>query len=284
MSKKDKKRRQKKRVGKRGVLPSSVQALLGYFSHGGPSPAPQGDTKPRERAGVDAYDTLHQIIKSQQLMSANYMANLERLAFKNEITDQLKKQGEESKKVLEETKQEVEKTVRQYTKSSTEEKLQKTESKILHQMTLKGGPNPEKMATLEADRSRYKGMLQFESGMSASVALPKAPSVSAVGESFDPSPSGGGSVRMSVAPAEATRAGADIRPFLKPVMADLGGPQLPAQDPRGAGGGASAEISQALKGFQSSEYVASSGTGGPKVPPELSSSKGGGVGRPKKQK
>jgi len=258
MSKKDKKRRQKKRAGKRGVLPSSVQALLGYFSAGGPSPAPQGDTKIRERAGVDAYDTLHQIIKSQQLMSANYMANLERMAFKNEITDQLKKQGEESKKVLEETKQEVEKTVRQYTKSSTEEKLQKTEAKILRQMSLKGGPNPEKMASLEADRSRYKGMLQFESGMSASVALPKAPSVSAVGESFDPAPSGGAAVRMRVAPAEATQAGADIRPFLKPVVADLGY-QLPAQDPR-AGGGASAEISQGLEAFQSSEYVASSGT------------------------
>lgn len=258
MSKKDKKRRQKKRAGKRGVLPSSVQALLGYLGGGGPAPAPQGDTKIRERAGVDAYDTLHQIIKSQQLMSANYMANLERMAFKNEITDQLKKQGEESKKVLEETKQEVEKTVRQYTKSSTEEKLQKTEAKILRQMSLKGGPNPEKMASLEADRSRYKGMLQFESGMSASVAIPKAPSVSAVGESFDPTPSGGGAVRMRVAPAEATQAGADIRPFLKPVVADLGY-QLPAQDPR-AGGGASAEISQGLEAFQSSEYVASSGT------------------------
>ena len=101
-------------------------------------------------------------------------------------------------------------------------------------------------------------MLQFESGMSTSVALPKAPSVSGGGGSFDPSPSGGGSVRMSVAPAETTPAGADIRPFLKPVMADLG-PQLPAQDPR-AGGGASAEISQGLEAFQSSEYVASSGT------------------------
>lgn len=279
MSKKDKKRRQKKRAGKRGVLPSSVQALLGYFSLGGPSPAPQGDTKIRERAGVDAYDTLHQIIKSQQLMSANYMANLERMAFKNEITDQLKKQGEESKKVLEETKQEVEKTVRQYTKSSTEDKLQKTEKKILRQLSLKDGPNPEKMASLESDKQRYQGMLQFESGMSASVALPKAPSVSAGGESFDPRPSGGGAVRMSVAPAETTRAGADIRPYLRAVMTDLGS-QLPAQDPR-AGGGASAEISQGLEAFQSSEYVASSGAGELRVPPVTPSSKGG-RGRKKK--
>ena len=257
MSKKDKKRKQRKRTNKRGVLPSSVQALLGYFSAGGPAPAPQGDTK-RERAGVDAYDTLHQIIKSQQMMSANYMANLERMAFKNEITDQLKKQGEESKKVLEETKQEVEKTVRQYTKSSTEDKLKKTEAKMLRQLSLKSGADPEKIASLESDKRRYEGMLQFESGMSASVALPKAPSVSAGGESFDPSPSGGGAVRMRVAPAETTRAGGTIQPYLRAVMTDLG-PPLPAQDPR-AGGGAGAEISQGLESFKSSEAVSSSGT------------------------
>jgi len=266
MSKKDKKRRQKKRAGKRGVLPSSVQALLGYLGSGGPAPAPQGDARIRERAGVDAYDTLHQIIKSQQLMSANYMANLERMAFKNEITDQLKKQGEESKKVLEETKQEVEKTVRQYTKSSTEEKLQKTEAKILRQMSLKGGPNPEKMASLEADRSRYKGMLQFESGMSASVAIPKAPTVSAVGESFDPAPSGGGAVRMRVAPAEVGGVAIDRKTTI---------PSLPAQDPRAGGGGAGAEISQGLEAFRSGEYVASSGAGELSVPPVTPSSKGG---------
>jgi hypothetical protein len=257
MSKKDKKRRQKKRVGKRGVLPSSVQALLGYLGSGGPTPAPQGDTKFRERAGYDAYDTLHQIIKSQQLMSANYMANLERMAFKNEITDQLKKQGEESKKVLEETKQEVEKQVRQYTKSSTEEKLQKTEKKILNQLSLKSGPDPEKMASLQADKRRYEGMLQFESGMSANVALPKAPSVSAGGQPFDPRPSGGGSVRMRVAPAETAPAGGTAQSYLTAVVPDLG-PPLPAQDPRA--GGASAEISQGLEAFQSGEYVASSGT------------------------
>jgi hypothetical protein len=257
MSKKDKKRKQKKRTSKRGVLPSSVQALLGYLGSGGPAPAPQGDTKIRERAGVDAYDTLHQIIKSQQLMSANYMANLERMAFQKDITEQLKKQGKESKKLLEETKQEVEKQVRQYTKSSTEEKLQKTEKKIVLQLSLKSGADPDKMASLEADKRRYEGMLQFETGMSANVALPKAPSVSAGGESFDPSPSGGAAARMRIAPAETAAAGRTGRSYLSAVMTDLG-PQLPAQDPR-AGGGAGAEISQGLEAFQSGEYVASSG-------------------------
>ena len=280
MSKKDKERKQKKRTSKRGVLPSSVQALLGYLGSGGPAPTPQGDTKIRERAGVDAYDTLHQIIKSQQLMSANYMANLERMAFQKDITDQLKKQGEESKKVLEETKQEVEKTVRQYTKSSTEDKLKKTEAKMLRQLSLKTGADPEKMASLESDKRRYEGMLQFESRMSASVALPKAPSVSAGGESFDPSPSGGGAVRMRVAPAETTRAGRTSRSYVSAAMTDLGA-QLPAQDPR-ASGGAGAEISQGLEAFQSGEYVASSGAGELRVPPVTPSSKGGRA-RKKKQ-
>ena len=250
MSKKDKKRRQKKRAGKRGVLPSSVQALLGYFSAGGPSPAPQGDTKIRERAGVDAYDTLHQIIKSQQLMSANYMANLERMAFKNEITDQLKKQGEESKKVLEETKQEVEKTVRQYTKSSTEEKLQKTEKKILRQLSLKDGTNPEKMASLESDKRRYQGMLQFESGMSASVALPKALSVSG-GESalsLPPKPSGGGSVRMSVAPAEVGGVAIGKRTAI---------PNLPSIDPLQSGSRAD-EVIAGMQAMSNPEDITSS--------------------------
>jgi hypothetical protein len=248
MSKKDKKRKQKKRAGKRGVLPSSVQALLGYFSAGGPSPAPQGDTKIRERAGVDAYDTLHQIIKSQQLMSANYVANLERMAFKNEITDQLKKQGEESKKVLEETKQEVEKTVRQYTKSSTEEKLQKTEKKILRQLSLKDGPNAEKMASLESDKRRYQGMLQFESGMSASVALPKAPSVSGGGGSFDPSPSGGESVRMSVAPAEVGGVAIGKRTAI---------PNLPSIDPLQSGSRAD-EVIAGMRAMSNPEDITSS--------------------------
>lgn len=255
MTKKDKKRKQRKRAGKRGVLPSSVQALLGYINSGGPSPAPQGDTK-RERAGVDAYDTLHQIIKSQQMMSANYMANLERMAFKTEITDQLKKQGEESKKVLEETKAEV----RQYTKSSTEDKLKKTEAKILRQLSLKSGPNQSKVELLESDKRRYEGMLQFESGMSANVGLPKAQSVSVGGGSVAPSPSGRETIKMKVSQAETARGGGTVQPYLRAVLSDLGPPPLPAQDPRAGGGGAGAEISQGLEAFKSSEAVSSSGT------------------------
>ena len=151
---KDKKRRQRTRE-KKGVLPSSVQALLGYLGGGGPGPATQGDTKPRERAGVDAYDTLHQIIKSQQMMSANYMGNLERMAFKTEITTQLKQQGEESKKVLEDTKAEVAQ-VRQYTRRSTEDQLNKVKDKIAYQMRLKAGVNQDKLAQLEVEINLMK--------------------------------------------------------------------------------------------------------------------------------
>lgn len=286
MSKKDKKRKQKKVRGKRGVLPSSVQALLGYLGSGGPAPALQGDTKLRERAGIDAYDTLHQIIKSQQMMSANYMANLERMAFKNEITDQLKKQGEESKKevgkVIESA---VEKATRTYVKRSPEEKIAERQKQIEFQIRKGTGANQETISKYEADIRRYQGLLDYRRenyapNLSLSdnqeANLPSASGSTTLLGQFRPSVGGGGeSVRTSVAQAQSSSVGADIRPFLKPVMADLGGPQLPAQDPRGAGGGSSAEVSEALKGFQSSEYVASSGTGEPKVPPVIPSSKTG---------
>jgi hypothetical protein len=120
MSNKDKKRKDKKRkhrAAKKGVLPSSVQALLGYLGGGGPGPATQGDTRVKERAGVDAYDTLHSIIKSQQMMSANYMANLERMAFKTDITNELKKQGSENAEALKQTKQSVGQALEQTKKS-----------------------------------------------------------------------------------------------------------------------------------------------------------------------
>ena len=129
---KDKKRRQRTRE-KKGVLPSSVQALLGYLGGGGPGPATQGDTKPRERAGVDSFDTLHQIIKSQQMMSAGYMANLEKIAYKTEMSEQLKKQGEENKRQIDDNLKKQEAT--QIGKVS--QKIGKIGSQILWNMNLK---------------------------------------------------------------------------------------------------------------------------------------------------
>ena len=93
MVRKDKKKKDKKRKQRRerkGKLPSSVEALLGYLGGGGPTPAPQSEMKGKERAGYDAYDTLHSIIKAQQIQSAGYMANLEKIAFKTEIQKELK--------------------------------------------------------------------------------------------------------------------------------------------------------------------------------------------------
>lgn len=169
MAIKEKKRKDKKRKQRRerkSKLPSSVEALLGYLGRTETTIAPQGNTKPRERAGVDAYDTLHSIIKSQQMQSANYMANLERMAFKTEIGEQLKKQGEESKKALTEateaTKAEVvqsfEKVARAYRKKTEEEKIQERQQSIMYQRSLKSGGNPEIIQKAEADISRYKGM------------------------------------------------------------------------------------------------------------------------------
>lgn len=159
-NRKDKKRRQARE--KRGTLPVSVQALLGYLGNGGPTPAPQSDIKVRERAGIDNIDTLSQIIRQQQIQSSSYMQNLQQMAFKNDIQQQLKTQGDESKKVLEETRAEVAQ-VRQYNKKSTEEKIKKVEGQIANQLKLKSGPNPEKMAQLEANLKRYEGLGEFES-------------------------------------------------------------------------------------------------------------------------
>jgi len=216
---KDKKKRDKKRKQRRerrGKLPSSVEALLGYLGGGGPGPALQGDSKPKERAGVDAYDTLHQIIKSQQMQNANYMANLERMAFKTEITNQLKQQGEESKKVLEETKAEVAQ-VRQYTRKSTEEQLEKINNKIAYQMRLKAGANPEKIAKLEADKRRLEGLIVYQSPLQAM-----------------PNPQAGIPVAVGIAPAQTSssvRAGGTVSGGKVSIATAQGTSVLPAIDP-----------------------------------------------------
>jgi hypothetical protein len=207
MANKEKKRKDKKRRQRRerkSKLPSSVEALLGYLGGGGPSPAPQGDTKPRERAGVDAYDTLHQIIKSQQMMSANYMANLERMAFKTEITEQLKKQGEESKKVLSEatlaTKAEVEKIARTYVKKSPEDKIAEYQSQIEWHMRRGEKGSAETIAAAEKGIKKYQGILEFrQSSMAPAVGV--APSL------LSPSVKAGGAAggsKFSVSPAPAS--------------------------------------------------------------------------------
>lgn len=136
---KNKKQRRKNVEGssKKGKLPSSVQALLGYLGGGGPTPMYQQPVNvQRERAGVDSVETLSQIIRQQNLMNASYMQNMERLAFKNEIQDQLKKQGEEQKKEIkearEEQKQEIKNVVVQ-TQEATKEAIQATTERSLDQ-------------------------------------------------------------------------------------------------------------------------------------------------------
>ena len=167
---KDKRRRQARE--KRGTLPPSVQALLGYFGGGGPTPAPQSDVKVRERAGVDNIDTLSQIIRQQQVQSASYMQNLQNMAFRNDMTNQLQAQSTRLEQqtstqikgvvdVVEETRAEVEK-VRQYNRQSSEQKINKVQAQIAYQLRLKTGVNPEKMAQFEAKLKRYEGLSEFE--------------------------------------------------------------------------------------------------------------------------
>lgn len=232
MANKDKKRKDKKRKQRRerkSKLPSSVEALLGYLGGGGPGPALQGDTKPRERAGVDAYDTLHQIIKSQQLMSANYMANLERMAFQKDITNQLKKQGEESMKALEETKKEV----KQFTKSSAEAQIDKVNRKIAYQMRLKAGPSQDKLEQLYEERRRYEGMLQFETEINEKAGIPSAVGILPT-QATATARAGGGSNSSSSRVNVSTAEGTSQLPSTDPILgfiAERMGPLSPAPKP-----------------------------------------------------
>lgn len=216
MTNKEKKRKDKKRRQRRerkGVLPSSVQALLGYLGGGGPGPATQGDTKPRERAGVDAYDTLHQIIKSQQMMSASYMGNLERMAFKTEITKQLKKQGKENLDMLEKTKQDVgvaveaavEKSGRQNVKKTPEEKLKMVmgQMKFAERIPAEQRTDSWRLKNEDFQRkaSKYQAEINIDRTYSLSLQreapsaalLPVAPTFQSPGRSSS-APRGGGTV------------------------------------------------------------------------------------------
>ena len=282
---KDKKRRQRRE--RKGVLPSSVQALLGYLGGGGPAPATQGDTKPRERAGVDAYDTLHQIIKSQQMMSASYMGNLERMAFKTEMTKQLKKQGKENLDMLEKTKRDVgvaveaavetavEKSGRQNVKKTPEEKLkivmgqmkfaeripaeQRTDSWRLKNQDFQRKAS-KYQAEINIDRT-YSLSLQREAPSAA--LLPVAPIFQSPGRSSS-APRGGGAVisnRMSIdtAPVAPARL-----PALDPIQGFEGGgavtrtpPPSRAQEVRVALGGVkySDATSSSLLGFNVAEEM-----------------------------
>ena len=237
MANKEKKRKDKKRRQRRerkSKLPSSVEALLGYLGKTETTIASQGDTKPRERAGVDAYDTLHQIIKSQQMQNASYMANLERLAFKTEISEQLKKQGEESKKAIteasERTKAEVaqtvEKVARTYTKKSPEDKLKS----VIGQMKFatrtpelsRDEEWNERYKLLEQKARKYRGDIEIERSFfqnpPAVTSIPTAPSISASRLSRSSSVPRGGGVVIN-------------QPLVISQPETTSAIQLPAQDP-----------------------------------------------------
>jgi hypothetical protein len=268
---KDKKRRQRRE--RKGVLPSSVQALLGYLGGGGPGPATQGDTKPRERAGVDAYDTLHQIIKSQQMMSASYMGNLERMAFKTEITKQLKKQGKENLDMLEKTKQDVgvaveaavEKSGRQNVKKTPEEKLKMVmgQMKFAERIPAEQRTDSWRLKNEDFQRkaSKYQAEINIDRTYSLSLQreapsaalLPVAPIGQSPGRSSS-APRGGGAVisnRMSIdiAPVATARL-----PAIDPIQEFRGGGAVLRTPPATR----AQEIGAALGGVKYSDATSSS--------------------------
>jgi hypothetical protein len=198
MANKEKKRKDKKRRQRRerkSKLPSSVEALLGYLGKTETTISSQGGGR-TERAGVDAYDTLHQIIKSQQMMSANYMQNLQNVAF----AEQLQKQKEESQKQLRETKDEVEKLARGYNKKSPEDKIAEKRAQIEWHMKRGEKGNSDTIAAAQKAIQKYQGILEFRESQST-----MAPAVGMSPSLQSPSVKVGGAAggaKFSVSPAQ----------------------------------------------------------------------------------
>ena len=151
---------------KRGKLPSSVQALLGYLGGGGPTPMYQQPVNlQKERAGVDSMETLSQIIRQQNMMNVSYMQNIEKLAFKNEMQEQLKKQGEnqtkELKEAREEQKQEISKVVVQ-TQETTERTIQQQRTSLMQKLAYerRNKERPEKIQSLQEQLGILNGNIR----------------------------------------------------------------------------------------------------------------------------
>lgn len=170
--KKNKKQRRNARskavdeTSKRGKLPSSVQALLGYLGGGGPTPMYQQPVNlQKERAGVDSMETLSQIIRQQNMMNMSYMQNMEKLAFKNEIQEQLKKQGEKNQEEIKQQSQEQKKDqaeVKQALKETTERTMQQQRVSLMQKLAYerRNKERPEKMQSLQDQLEILNGGLR----------------------------------------------------------------------------------------------------------------------------
>jgi hypothetical protein len=214
---KDKKRRQRARE-KRGTLPTSVQALLGYLGNGGPMPAPQTDVKVRERAGVDNIDTLSQIIRQQQVQSASYMQTLQNTALRNDVTNQLKEQSTKLNEqtsnhlrgvvaAVEETRDEVAKVRRQYNFKSIDDKIEKAKRALLAEHGKKL-PNADKLAIKQAEVTRLEGIKVQEQSLGTSRYQPPMAAMAQIDNSLPSAPvARGGGGAAAVPKRTNTRAG-----------------------------------------------------------------------------
>jgi hypothetical protein len=129
----------------------------------------------KERAGVDSIETLSQIIRQQNLMNVSYMQNMEKLAFKNEMQEQLKKQGEEQKKEIkqarEEQKQEISKVVvqtqeaaREAIQVSTERNLDQERKSLMRSLSYYRSKNkPDKVKFLQEQLEVIDGSIRNKS-------------------------------------------------------------------------------------------------------------------------
>jgi hypothetical protein len=143
-----------------------VQALLGYLGGGGPTPMYQQPINPqKERAGVDSIETLSQIIRQQNLMNVSYMQNMEKLAFKNEMQEQLKKQGEKNQEDIKQQSQE-QKTQQAKANQALQEtaaiSIQQQRVSLMRKLTYetKNKKRPEKIQSLQEQIEILEGSMR----------------------------------------------------------------------------------------------------------------------------
>jgi hypothetical protein len=292
--KKDKKRKQRKE--RKSKLPSSVEALLGYLGGGGPAPVYNQPIQAKERAGIDSIETLSQVIRQQSLMNASYMQNMERLAFRNEIETQLKKQSEKSQEEIEKAKKETESKIKEaksegvellkrtYQRRSDEEKERELEKK-LGRYELKG--KSEKAKEVEKSLKLLKSKREIESQYSGNLFGLESPVIEKVESETVGKKSGQVDIRAYMTPQKVEVEKAESIGVVQlkandPMGSILAGVEVPSQ----VSGGVSQEIAQGLAGFVSVDANFSSGIVGGAVGGSAGSSAGGvskrKVGRPKR--
>ena len=289
--KKLKKGRDKKRrvpalkEARRGVLPSSVQALLGYLGGGGPAPMQQYGIQPKERAGVDSMETLSNVFKQMSVMNTALMQSA---MIKNDIAQirgQVSNAEEKTQKDLKQNQDESNNAKEESKRilKTMEQKIAETERQIVYQLKLSQEKRkPDRIQNLASKLKDYKQVRAFQQeGVSAishlfrgedtGVAMPPAPvsdmnsalrhleSDATTSSSYSPSLAHA-NAPISIAPASVTTVLSAIDPRSNAIQALKAFSPLKTQPSQAVQtGGGEAEVNASLSKFVFQDANVSSG-------------------------